>query len=55
MAVTRAISLKTSIPGPRSRQILERKARVIARPLSIYLPIVAAEASGCTERMMKRA
>ncbi len=48
MAVTRAISLKTSIPGPRSREILERKARVIARPLSIYLPIVAAEASGCT-------
>jgi 4-aminobutyrate aminotransferase/(S)-3-amino-2-methylpropionate transaminase len=46
MAVTRAIDLKTSIPGPRSREILERKAKVIADPLSIYLPIVAAEARG---------
>ena len=46
MAVTRSIDLKTSIPGPRSREILERKARVVADPLSIYLPIVAAEARG---------
>ena len=46
MAATRSIDLKTSIPGPRSREILERKARVIADPLSIYLPIVAAEARG---------
>jgi 4-aminobutyrate aminotransferase/(S)-3-amino-2-methylpropionate transaminase len=46
MAITRSIDLKTAIPGPRSREILERKARVIANPLSIYLPIVAAEARG---------
>jgi 4-aminobutyrate aminotransferase/(S)-3-amino-2-methylpropionate transaminase len=46
MAITRSIDLKTAIPGPRSREILERKARVIANPLAIYLPIVAAEARG---------
>jgi 4-aminobutyrate aminotransferase / (S)-3-amino-2-methylpropionate transaminase / 5-aminovalerate transaminase len=48
MATTRAIELKTEIPGPRSRQILDRKARVIAEPLSIYLPIVIEEARGAT-------
>ena len=48
MATTRAINLKTEIPGPRSREILERKARVIAEPLSIYLPIVIEEAHGAT-------
>src|SRR5881397_2173714 len=48
MAATRAIRLQTDIPGPRSRQILERKARVVADPLSIYLPIVAAAGHGAT-------
>src|SRR4029078_191097 len=48
MATTRAINLKTEVPGPRSREILERKARVIAEPLSIYLPIVIEEAHGGT-------
>src|SRR4051794_5982873 len=48
MAATRAIRLQTDIPGPRSRQILERKARVVADPLSVYLPIVAAEGRGST-------
>jgi 4-aminobutyrate aminotransferase/(S)-3-amino-2-methylpropionate transaminase len=48
MATTRTIELKTEIPGPRSREILERKARVIAEPLSIYLPIVIEEARGAT-------
>src|SRR6186997_3555089 len=48
MATTRAIDLKTEIPGPRSREILDRKARVIAEPLSIYLPIVIKEAHGAT-------
>jgi len=46
MAVTRAIELRTEIPGPGSRAILERKERVVASPLSLYLPIVAAEARG---------
>jgi len=48
MATTRAINLQTEIPGPRSRAILERKERVVADPLSIYLPIVVAEARGST-------
>ncbi|HUK93569.1 MAG TPA: 4-aminobutyrate--2-oxoglutarate transaminase [Gaiellaceae bacterium] len=46
MAVTRAIELRTEIPGPRSREILERKARVIADPLSIYQPLVITEGRG---------
>jgi 4-aminobutyrate aminotransferase/(S)-3-amino-2-methylpropionate transaminase len=48
MATTKTIDVKTDIPGPRSREILERKARVVAEPLSIYLPIVIAEAHGAT-------
>src|SRR5712691_4281971 len=48
MAVTRAIHLKTEIPGPKSRAILERKARVVADPLSVVTPIVISEAQGAT-------
>jgi 4-aminobutyrate aminotransferase/(S)-3-amino-2-methylpropionate transaminase len=48
MAATRAIRLQTEIPGPRSREILERKERVVADPLSVYLPIVVAEGRGST-------
>ena len=46
MAVTRAIQLRTEIPGPRSREITERKERVVADPLGLYLPIVIAEGRG---------
>jgi len=48
MAVTRAIDLQTEIPGPRSRAIVERKGRVVANPLSLYLPIVVAQGHGAT-------
>jgi 4-aminobutyrate aminotransferase / (S)-3-amino-2-methylpropionate transaminase / 5-aminovalerate transaminase len=48
MATTKTIDLRTDVPGPRSREILDRKAKVIAEPLSIYLPIVIAEAHGAT-------
>jgi 4-aminobutyrate aminotransferase / (S)-3-amino-2-methylpropionate transaminase / 5-aminovalerate transaminase len=48
MALTRAIHLETAVPGPRSREILERKARVIADPLAITFPVVIAEAHGAT-------
>src|SRR5437763_510566 len=48
MAATRSIHLQTDVPGPRSRAILERKDRVVADPLSAYLPIVAAEGRGST-------
>ena len=48
MATTRTIEIKTDIPGPRSAEILARKERVIAEPLSLYLPLVIAEARGAT-------
>src|SRR5437762_7082579 len=48
MAVTRSIELKTEIPGPRSQEILARKERVVAEPLSIYMPVVIAEGRGAT-------
>ena len=46
MAATRAIEIRTEIPGPMSREILDRKDAVVADPLSVYLPIVAAEGHG---------
>src|SRR6187200_1379257 len=48
MAVTRAVELRTEIPGPKSKAILERKERVIADPLAISIPIVVSEARGAT-------
>jgi 4-aminobutyrate aminotransferase/(S)-3-amino-2-methylpropionate transaminase len=48
VATTRTIEIRTDVPGPRSREILTRKERVIAEPLSIYLPLVIAEARGAT-------
>jgi 4-aminobutyrate aminotransferase / (S)-3-amino-2-methylpropionate transaminase / 5-aminovalerate transaminase len=48
MATTKAIELRTQVPGPRSREILARKEKVVADPLSIYLPIVVAEGRGAT-------
>jgi 4-aminobutyrate aminotransferase/(S)-3-amino-2-methylpropionate transaminase len=48
MAVTRSIAIRTEIPGPRSKEILDRKERVIAEPLSIFLPVVIAEGRGAT-------
>ncbi|MBA3383790.1 MAG: 4-aminobutyrate--2-oxoglutarate transaminase [Actinobacteria bacterium] len=48
MATTRTIELRTAIPGPRSKAILERKDKVIAGPLSIYIPVVIEEGRGAT-------
>src|SRR5215203_7452596 len=48
MAMTRTIELRTAIPGPRSQEILARHDRVVARPLSIYLPLVVESGSGAT-------
>ena len=48
MAVTRAIELRTAIPGPRSQAILARKERAVAGPLSLVHPLVAAEGRGAT-------
>jgi 4-aminobutyrate aminotransferase/(S)-3-amino-2-methylpropionate transaminase len=46
--VTRAIELRTEVPGPRSREITERKERVVADPLGLYLPIMIADGRGAT-------
>ena len=46
MATTTSIELKTDVPGPRSLAILERKERVVAEPLSIYLPLVIEDGRG---------
>jgi len=40
--------MKTAVPGPRSLEILERKHRVVADPLSIYAPVVAESGQGAT-------
>jgi len=48
VAVTRAIELRTDIPGPKSKAILARKKRVVAEPLSVFLPVVIEEARGGT-------
>jgi 4-aminobutyrate aminotransferase / (S)-3-amino-2-methylpropionate transaminase / 5-aminovalerate transaminase len=48
VAVTRAIELRTEVPGPRSREITERKERVVADPLGLYLPIMIADGRGAT-------
>ena len=44
----RAIDLRTEIPGPRSREILERERASVARPLIVHAPVIAAAASGST-------
>src|SRR5215218_9510391 len=48
MAATKSIELKTGIPGPRSQEILLRKERVVANPLSIFLPVVIERGEGAT-------
>jgi 4-aminobutyrate aminotransferase / (S)-3-amino-2-methylpropionate transaminase / 5-aminovalerate transaminase len=48
MATTKSIDLRTEIPGPRSREIIERKERVVADPLSLTFPIVIERGEGAT-------
>ena len=48
MAATKTIELKTGIPGPRSQEILERKERVVADALSVFLPVVIDHGEGAT-------
>jgi 4-aminobutyrate aminotransferase/(S)-3-amino-2-methylpropionate transaminase len=40
MVAIRSIELKTAIPGPRSQELLARHDAAVAKPLSIYLPVV---------------
>ena len=44
MAATRAIEIRTEIPGPRSRELLARGQEAVAKPLQVYLPVFVAEA-----------
>ena len=46
MATTRSIDIRTAVPGPKSQAVLERHARVVAGPLSVYLPVVVDHAHG---------
>jgi 4-aminobutyrate aminotransferase/(S)-3-amino-2-methylpropionate transaminase len=46
MATTKSIDIRTEIPGPRSREIVERKERVVAEPLSLTWPIVIERGEG---------
>jgi 4-aminobutyrate aminotransferase/(S)-3-amino-2-methylpropionate transaminase len=48
MAATKAIELRTAIPGPRSAEILLRKDSVVAEPLTIMLPVVIDHGEGAT-------
>jgi 4-aminobutyrate aminotransferase / (S)-3-amino-2-methylpropionate transaminase / 5-aminovalerate transaminase len=48
VAATRTIELKTDVPGPRSREVLDRLAASVAAPLQITFPIAAAHAHGAT-------
>jgi 4-aminobutyrate aminotransferase / (S)-3-amino-2-methylpropionate transaminase / 5-aminovalerate transaminase len=48
VATTRAIELRTEIPGPLSRELIARGATAVAKPLQVYLPIFAAEARNAT-------
>src|SRR5439155_12730712 len=48
VAVTKAIDIRTEIPGPRSRELLARELEAVAHPLIVHLPVFAAEAEGCT-------
>jgi 4-aminobutyrate aminotransferase / (S)-3-amino-2-methylpropionate transaminase / 5-aminovalerate transaminase len=44
--MSKAIHMVTDIPGPRSRKVLERKARVICDPLDIHMPAVIEHGRG---------
>src|SRR5262249_41059591 len=48
VAVTKAIDIRTEIPGPRSRELLEREREAVASALVVHLPVFAADAEGVT-------
>jgi 4-aminobutyrate aminotransferase/(S)-3-amino-2-methylpropionate transaminase len=43
----RTVDLRTEVPGPRSREIIARKERVVAAAKSLVAPIVIDRAHGC--------
>src|SRR3954453_2096116 len=46
MVAMRSIELKTAIPGPRAQELLARHDAAVAKPLSIYLPVVVDHGRG---------
>src|SRR3954467_7219574 len=46
MVAVRSIDIKTAIPGPRSQELLARHDAAVAKPLSIYLPVVVDHGRG---------
>jgi 4-aminobutyrate aminotransferase/(S)-3-amino-2-methylpropionate transaminase len=48
VATTRAIALRTDVPGPRSQEILARERDAVAAPLIVHGPVVVQEARGAT-------
>src|SRR5438132_11409941 len=46
MVAVRSIDIKTAIPGPRSQAILARHDAAVAKPLSIYIPVVVERGQG---------
>jgi 4-aminobutyrate aminotransferase/(S)-3-amino-2-methylpropionate transaminase len=48
VATTKAIDLRTAIPGPRSQEILARKEHVVAEALSVAIRVVIDHGSGAT-------
>jgi 4-aminobutyrate aminotransferase/(S)-3-amino-2-methylpropionate transaminase len=41
-----SINMRTSVPGPRSKEIIERKERVVADPLDLHVPAVIERGEG---------
>src|SRR5437588_12705787 len=48
VATTRSIELRTTVPGPRWQELMERHEQALAAPLVPAFPIVAERASGAT-------
>jgi 4-aminobutyrate aminotransferase / (S)-3-amino-2-methylpropionate transaminase / 5-aminovalerate transaminase len=46
--VARTVDLRTEVPGPKSRAILERKTRVVANFKDVHMPVVIDHGHGCT-------
>jgi 4-aminobutyrate aminotransferase/(S)-3-amino-2-methylpropionate transaminase len=44
--MSEAVKLVTEVPGPRSRAVLERKAKVVADPLEVQAPVVVDRGEG---------
>ena len=48
MATTKVIDIRTTLPGPRSKELLARENTSVASPLHVHLPIFAERAEGAT-------